>query len=161
MRSDTTLGRILLAILYISIVAANIVSTMFAISMKKNGQHKVSLGGQELVVSVADTTASQERGLGGVNKLGDNEGMLFVFSAPSRTGFWMKDMLIPIDIIWFDANRRIVDVWEDAQPDSYPEVRVPRSLAQYVLEVQSGFYNKHNLKLGNVLELDGVAGYNR
>lgn len=159
MRSDTTLGRILLGVLYIGIVSAIILATMYSISIKNNEKSTVVLAGQEIFVLIADTPTLQERGLSGKKVLQEKEGMLFVFPKPVHTGFWMKDMSFPIDIIWFDADRKIVDVWENASPSSYPEVRYPQQDAKYVLEVPSGYFKKYNLKKGDVLELEASAGY--
>lgn len=116
-------------------------------------QQKIVLGGEEINVILADTPVFQERGLSGRTELKENEGMLFVFTSPARLGFWMKDMLFPIDIIWFDAEQKIVDVWENAQPRSYPEIRTPKKDAQYVLEVPAHFVQRHNIEFGQKFEL--------
>jgi uncharacterized membrane protein (UPF0127 family) len=112
-----------------------------------------TLGREALVLEVADTDDLRKKGLSGHVPLRLNGGMLFVFTAPEVSGFWMKDMLFPIDIIWFDENRQIVDVWENAQPSSYPEIRTPRLPAQYVLELPSGFFASHHLQMGDVITL--------
>jgi len=161
MKSNYITGRVLLGILYITIVSAIVLAATFVSKSKKSAEAEVTLSNIKLSVIIADTPALQERGLSGHPALAEKEGMLFVFPLPVRTGFWMKDMLFPIDIIWFDASRQIVDVWENALPESYPEIRAPQSDAMYVLEVQSGYYKKHNLKMGDVVELAGIAGYNR
>lgn len=102
---------------------------------------------------VADTEMLRAKGLSGQNSLGDNKGMLFVFTEPGLHGFWMKDMYFQIDIIWFDENYQIVDVWERALPDSYPKVFIPRLKAKFVLEVPAGFFSEHNLKIGNTIKI--------
>ncbi|MFA5997753.1 MAG: DUF192 domain-containing protein [Candidatus Paceibacterota bacterium] len=153
-----TLNKLTLGALYASIVAAILIAVILVVPER---EARVFLLGQEVKVLIADTPALQERGLSGHSALIENEGMLFVFPVSNRTGFWMKNMLFPIDIIWFDGNRRVVDAWENAQPSSYPEIRAPRSDAQYVLEVRAGFYRNHNIRLGDVLEVDGPTGYNK
>ena len=112
-----------------------------------------TLGGAALVLEVADTDDLYKKGLSGHTPLASNEGMLFVFPVDTKSGFWMKDMLFPIDIIWFDANRQIVDVWENASPSSYPEIRTPRAPAQYVVELSSGFFAYHHLRSGDTIQL--------
>lgn len=153
MRETLSIGNLLLGLLYISIAVAVLVAAMLAVPAKNPNQPKVILGGQGVFVMIADTQTLQEHGLSGWEKLEPDHGMLFVFAEPQRHGFWMKDMLFPIDIIWFDSNREVVDVWENATPESYPKIFTPRVSSQFVLEVPAGFFAEHNLKIGNVIEI--------
>lgn len=146
-------GKFLLGALCSSIAVAILVIAMLAVFTKKPAQMQVFLGGEEIAVAVADTPALRAQGLGEHEELAPNEGMLFVFPEPALSGFWMKDMRFPIDIIYFDADRRIVDVWERATPESYPKVFTPRVPTQFVLEVPAGFFADHHLKLGNTIEI--------
>lgn len=125
------------------------------LSMEGILAHKttVFLGGTEVTVEIADTQAKRERGLGGRDTIKQNTGMLFVFDTPEQYGFWMKDMKFPIDIIWFDANRRIIYEEEDVQPNSYPNVFVPRTPATFVLEVPAGFFAFHHLNVGDTFKI--------
>lgn len=150
---NQTIGNFLIGLLYALIVATILVATMFVVNQNKNNQVKVFLGGQEVVVMVANTALSQKHGLSGREKLGINEGMLFIFEKSQQYGFWMKDMRFSIDIIYFDKNHRIVDVWENANPESYPKIFTPSTPSQFVLEVPAGFFTKHKLKKGEVFEI--------
>lgn len=151
MTQKRQLGKPLLRALYASIAVAILVIAMLAVSFKKPAQMQVFLGGKGIAVAVADTPALRNRGLSGRKELKENEGMLFNFPEPGLYGFWMKDMYFPIDVIWFDANRQIIDVWENATPDSFPQTYTPHSFAQFVLEVPAGFFSSHHLKVGNIL----------
>lgn len=155
------IGKILLGILYISIAVAFVATAMFVVPNKNLRHMPVSLGGVGLTAVIADTAELRALGLGGYTRLKENEGMLFVFEDADIHGFWMKDTLFPIDIIWIDEDKKIVDVWKNATPESYPETRVPRRPAKYVLEVNAGLYEKYRLKVGDVLELETATGYNK
>ena len=96
------------------------------------------------------------QGLSGRPSLDKNSGMLFDFAKPGRYGFWMKEMNIPIDIIWLDDNWRVIDLTENISP---PRLRSgqtldsltiyqPRAPARYVLEVNSGFTVAHQITIG-------------
>lgn len=111
------------------------------------------LGGEALVLEVADTDRLRTKGLSGHAPLRQNEGMLFVFSEDDYYGFWMKDMLFPIDIIWLDREYRIVDKKEHAAPESYPQVFVPEEPARYVVELSAGFFAEHHLEVGNIMQI--------
>jgi uncharacterized membrane protein (UPF0127 family) len=84
--------------------------------------------------------------------------MLFFFSSDGDYPFWMKNTIIPLDMIWIDANRKIVHIAHEAQPcrvencPNYP----PNAIARYVLEVAGGVAKEHGLKAGDVLRFEGT-----
>ena len=117
------------------------------------GVTKVLVGGEEVLVEIADTDLSRERGLSGRESLPEGRGMLFVFDTPDRYGFWMKDMKFPIDIIWIDSNFRIILIKEVVSPSTYPTLFRSTDPALYVLEVPSGFSTKYNLSVGNAVRI--------
>ncbi len=105
------------------------------------------------LVDIVDTDAKRQKGLSGRDFLEAGRGMLFVFEESSRVGIWMKDMLFPIDIIWFDENLRIVGIKENALPESYPEVFFPEQDAQYVLEVSAGEVQKNKIQISDIMKI--------
>lgn len=82
--------------------------------------------------------------------LSGNEGMLFVFEAAGIYPFWMKNTLIPLDILWLNQNGEVVYIKEKAMPcsDSCEEID-PKVEAEYVLEINVGEVQKHNFQLGS------------
>ena len=106
----------------------------------------------EIVAEIVDTIESRTLGLSGRTSMVEKEGMLFVFDEAGNYPFWMKDMLFSIDIIWLDANKKIVFIKENATPESFPETWGGEVKAKYVLEVISGFVKKHKLKIGDKVE---------
>lgn len=103
------------------------------------------------VESVVDPVA-QARGLSGREGLGENQGMLFIFPKSGIYPFWMKDMKFAIDIIWVSEFGRVVYIKKNATPESYPDLFTSEDLAKYVLEVPTGFAQKHNLMPGDTIE---------
>ena len=107
----------------------------------------------EIRVEVARTEEERSVGLGGRESLGKNKGMLFVFDKESFYVFWMKDMLFPIDIIWINRDKKIVDVITNLQMETYPDFKyINDFFAQYVLEVNAGFFDAHDWKVGDTVE---------
>ncbi len=117
-------------------------------------------------VRIGDLTVNAEapqgegfyRCLGGRESLPDERGMLFVFPSSQRHGIWMKDMLIPIDIIWISAEGRVVDI-QTAQPEpGVPDEQLkryhPREAAQYVLEVRAGLAAEKGVEVGDKAEIE-------
>lgn len=119
--------------------------------IKKRAQ--ITIGTTTIIADIADTVPIQRRGLGGRTSLTENQGMLFIFDLPEKYAFWMKDMLIPIDMIWLDQNLKVVYVKNNVSPDTYPETFAPQKPANYVLEVAAGFAGRHSLKIGDTLKL--------
>lgn len=113
----------------------------------------ISLGGKKLKVTVADEPLEQMQGLSGREGLSENEGMLFIFEPPQIPGFWMKDMKFSIDIIWISAEGKVVGVQKSLSPETYPKTYAPPSPIKYVLEVNSGWYDRNGIKIGDTLLL--------
>ena len=117
----------------------------------------VEIGGTVIKVEIADTMEKQVRGLMFRENLGENEGMLFVFGREDFQGIWMMNMSFPIDIIWIDSGNNIVDVVKKAQPCRLDcPTHVPKERAKYVLEVNSGFAEKHGIKIGDTVDIGPV-----
>ena len=112
----------------------------------KNKIQYVKIAGKIIKVDLALTPEAQAQGLSGRKNMKENEGMLFVFDYRDKYAFWMKDMNFPLDIIWLSDNLEIVYIKKDASPKSYPESFSPTKDSKYVLEVNSGFSEKNNLK---------------
>jgi uncharacterized membrane protein (UPF0127 family) len=111
-----------------------------------------------VIVEIADTPELRERGLMFRERLAPNEGMVFIFEETGFHPFWMKNTLIPLDMIWVDEHRRIVSIAHSVPPcqaDPCPNYS-PRTDARYVVEVVSGFARQHNLKEGDQLVFKGI-----
>jgi uncharacterized membrane protein (UPF0127 family) len=101
-------------------------------------QRTLQVNGTGYQLEVAHSEASRYKGLGGRGQLAAHSGMVFVYDAPVRQCFWMKDMRFAIDIVWVDSSKRVVQVANNVQPDSYPQTYCAPSPAAYVLEVPAG-----------------------
>lgn len=120
-------------------------------------KHTVRLGGEEFRVLVADTESHRIEGWSNHKNMGQYGGMLFVFSDAAQHTMVMRDMLFPLDIIWFNG-RTIVDMAPNLKPDPAKTeadlrpyfARLPSTL---VLEVPAGFIKTHGLKIGDVIEI--------
>jgi uncharacterized membrane protein (UPF0127 family) len=91
-------------------------------------------------VEIAQTPDARERGLMGRGGLKSGAGMLFIFEASGRYGFWMKNMKFPIDIIWLDNAKKVVHIAKSVPPcrkDPCP-VYMPPYFARYIVEIPSG-----------------------
>jgi len=117
---------------------------------------KIIFNNIEFVVEIVDTPELRAQGLSFREALSPNAGMLFVFSESDKYGFWMKDMLFPIDIIWFDDEFVVVDVKENLAPESYPEVFKPRVPARFALEINISGISDNDIVIGKKAIYEGL-----
>jgi uncharacterized protein len=107
-------------------------------------------------VEIADTPASREYGLMFRKQMNENAGMIFIFKEQEHQQFWMKNTIIPLDMIFADSNGKIVGIVRKAEPFSEALDSVDGD-SQYVLEVNGGFCERHGVKPGDILHFEGFA----
>ena len=110
-------------------------------------------GGMSLRLEYATTEAERERGLSGRENIPDDYGMLFLFPKDDYYGFWMKDMLAPIDIFWLNSDRHVVSITKDIATSTYPNVFYPPVPVRYVLETAAGLARLNGIATGTPLRL--------
>lgn len=93
---------------------------------------------------VADGPIERYRGLSGVETLGPNEGMVFVYPAAGERTFVMRDMAVPLDIIFVGADRRVSAISHAAADDQRQFV----GRARWVIEVKRGYAVAHGVQVG-------------
>ena len=105
-------------------------------------------------VEVADDINEQMQGLMFREKLDENAGMIFVFDEESYLGFWMKNTLIPLDIIFINRDFEIVDIKYAVPCKNDPcKNYVTIKPAEYVLEVNGNFTAHNYVKTGDKVVL--------
>lgn len=131
-------------------------------SMSSQAQKVVKIDEKTITVEIANTEALREKGLSGRTFLASDSGMLFVFDGLNQTHqFWMKGMLIPLDIIWISGGK-IVSINKNVSPppsgtlDNQLTVYTARGPVDYVLEVAADYSDKNNFKLGDSVDLSGI-----
>ncbi len=102
---------------------------------------------------VANNRFTIAKGLMFRQNLAENEAMLFILPYEGSHSFWMKNTLIPLDIVWLNKDKKVVDIAKDAQPCSSNECPSYRNQqpAQYVLEINAGQAEKISLETGSIL----------
>ncbi len=98
----------------------------------------IEIGSTTLDSYISDTEKLRENGLSGFTDLVNYQAMLFIFPNSDMYGFWMKDMLFSLDIVWLDENKKVVSFEENVAPETYPKAFFPKSKALYVLEIKAG-----------------------
>lgn len=112
--------------------------------------HKIATDSTEikLDIEIADTDYDIQTGLMYRSSMETNQGMLFVFDDVVERHFYMKNTQISLDIIYLDANRKIVSFQKNAKP--FDETSLPSNVpAKYVLEVNAGMSDVWSVKEGD------------
>lgn len=107
-------------------------------------------------VEIADTSSARELGLMYRKKLDENDGMIFLFPTSQHLTFWMKNTVIPLDMIFAASNGKVVGIVRNAEPFSESPVG-PDTDAQYVLEVNGGFAERHHVEVGDTMQFSGFS----
>jgi uncharacterized membrane protein (UPF0127 family) len=121
-----------------------------------NNNPQVCINNNCFQVSLAITEQERQKGLMFVNELKEKEGMLFIFQEESIHQFWMKNTLIPLDIIWINSSLDIVDI-AHAYPCKEDEsciILIPKSESLYTLEINANLTDKYNIKIGDKIKID-------
>jgi len=114
----------------------------------------VELRGQRFSVEVADDGPERNRGLMFRDQLADGTGMLFLHDIEERQAYWMKNTRIPLDIFYFDSQRRLVSVSRGVPSCSLGDRCPPypsSGPALYVLELNAGEANRLGVAKGDEL----------
>lgn len=110
-------------------------------------QCEIEIGDKQYNVRIAITDKEQSDGLKNIDKLFDNEGMLFVFDKEDQVSMWMEDTIIPLDVIFIDEDYNVVKV-QQGVPKS--KELITSDNTKYVLEVNAG----SGIKIGDELDYD-------
>lgn len=113
-------------------------------------------GGREIKAERMVHVTDMARGMMFRDSLAPDRGMLFFHEREGNYTYWMYQVRIPLDIIWMDGNRRIVEISANTPPcktaaSQCPQYGGTRS-AKYVLEIGGGMAARYGLKVGDVLD---------
>lgn len=106
----------------------------------------IKISDKEYKVKVASTDKEREKGLQGVKSLPKDEGMLFIYDEPQKVSMWMKDTLIPLDIVFINEDQEVIQVNEGVPEDEH---LMTAQNVSFVLEVSSN----SGIQEGDELEL--------
>lgn len=141
---------VILSVISLVLVVVVFLVILFYPLVLKNGNIKVRIGSVEWLVESASNDFSRAKGLSGRERLGENNGMLFVFPKKDTHRFWMRGMKFPLDIIWI-KDRRVVGFSTDLPPANFMNMEFysPPEPVNLVLEVNAGSVEKYGIKKGD------------
>ena len=108
---------------------------------------KLWLASEELVAELALTSEQQYTGMMFRTNMAENAGMLFVFPVPHRASFWMKNTPLPLSAAYIAPDGTILEI-HDLHPALTNSVEATSDRVQFVLEVNQGWFQRHNISTG-------------
>jgi len=113
--------------------------------------YRVMVGSATVYAEAADTPTKREMGLMNRTRLNEDSGMLFIFPAQEQQSFWMKNMRIPLDIVFITADKHVLEIYASVPPCTGDPCALYTSSApiKYVLEVNSGFSARNGIASGD------------
>ena len=128
------------------------------------GEVVLIVGATRFIAEVADDEHERTLGLSFRDSLDADRGMWFVFDREGARSFWMREMGFSLDLVWVDAERRVVDITHEAPPpapgtpSSALPTYSPATPAQYVLEINGGLARRLQIEIGDVVREVPSAG---
>ena len=112
--------------------------------------------GAKILTEIKATDADRAQGMMFRDSLEEGRGMLFVHERPGQYGYWMFNCRIPLDIIWLDSSKTIVEMSPDTPPCKTEAAQCPsyggKQTSQFVVELQAGSIARHGLKIGDKID---------
>lgn len=126
----------------------------FEPSFRKDGELTFTDNNNKLLkkisIEIADSPAEREQGLMYRHTMPDSCGMLFKFEVEEQQSFWMKNTIMPLDIIYVGEDMKIVSIAKNTVP--YSENGIPSvKPAKYVVEVNAGFTDAYKIGEGTMI----------
>ena len=116
-----------------------------------DGLHEIAVGSATAVVRVARSPEERAGGLMGVERLGPDEGMLFLFPEAGRASFWMKDTNIALSIAFITSDGKIAEI-QDMAPGSI-ETHTSQAAVRMALEMPAGWFGRKGVSPGDAVRL--------
>lgn len=148
--------RDLIVIIAILIILPLIMFFILSLKNQNFGENQVCSPKKCFNVEIASTYEELTTGLMFRESLDENSGMLFVFSEEGSYKFWMKNMLIPLDVIWINSDKEVIYIEKNVQPcfENICNSFGPDENSLYVLEINSGMADKSGIEVGDKVEIN-------
>lgn len=105
-------------------------------------------------IKIAKSFKERKKGLMFIKTMPENQGMLFNFQTEQKISMWMKNTYIPLDMIFIKKTGQIAHIEKNTTPQSLKNIE-SKVAVKYVLEINAGLCDKHNIKIGNKVIIDG------
>lgn len=136
------------SLLIFGVVLIVAVSAILLISAQLRTTTLLYLGNGIFDAEIVKTQAAREKGLGGVTEMGPRKAMIFAFQTDGLWAIHMKDMNVPIDIVWLDKDKKVVYSVKNVSHEDQTAEFTPTVPARYVVELPVGTIEKQHIRTG-------------
>jgi len=136
-------------VLVFTVIAAIVGLVIVLITSLMGSKVMLQIGDGVFNAQIASNSMSREKGLGDTKQLKSDQALILAYPSDDKWSIWMKDMSVPIDIIWLDVDHKIVHIVKNVSPDSQTfETFTPKKDARFVIELPAGSVDKFKIKVG-------------
>jgi len=136
-------------VVVVAAVALVLGAGVVALSSLLQSKTSLAIGDGVFQAQVALTESARQKGLAGVESLAADDAMILAYPTDGLWQIWMKDMKIPIDIVWVDKDKKIVYIVKNVPPEGGESTRFkPDSPARYIIELPAGTVDNLNITVG-------------
>lgn len=140
-----------------AIIFLTVLACILPLGCRAEERVKLQIGRETFSLEIADQSEERQKGLMFRHRLGEREGMIFVFQRDQILSFWMKNTEIPLSIAYIDRNGKVVDILPLIPRDETP---VPSSRSvRYAIEVNRGAFDRAGLQEGDRIDLGPLNAF--
>jgi uncharacterized membrane protein (UPF0127 family) len=144
-----------LAVIVIGVVAAILAAAVSIFAVNVQSRISLNVGDGIFTARLANTPDLRAKGLSGLSDLSADQALIMAYPSDSKWQIWMKDMKVPIDILWLNQDKRIIYIVMNVSPDNGTDnVFEPKTDARYVIELPAGSVDNLNIKSGTTAVFD-------
>jgi uncharacterized protein len=145
----------------VTLITAAVITVFFAVVGCREkvetgivfGEGEVTIGGRTIQVEEAITAPQMSQGLMYRRSLDEDRGMIFIYSHPVSSPFWMKDTHIPLSIAFINSDGIIISI-QKMEPDNDQRTYPPPRPFLYALEMNQGWFERNNIRVGDKIVVD-------
>ena len=145
---------------FISIILLALGIVLYVLSQNSHfssyNKDQIYIGNKYFNVYIANTEDKRQLGLGNLRDIDKNQAMLFVFDNPDTYHFWMKDMYFNIDLVCIDMAKEVNKIYENLDPELFPEVYECPFPTKYALELKAGEISGTKIKIGDSIRIESI-----
>lgn len=146
-----------LAVIIIGIIAVVLASAIIFVSSSMQSRISLNVGDGIFTAKLAGTPSLRDKGLSGVTNLSHDQALILAYPSDGKWPIDMKNMKVPLDILWLNSDKKIVYIVKNASPDNIDTVFTPKTDARFVIELPAGSADNLSIKSGYsaVFNVDG------
>ena len=146
-----------LAVIIIGVIALVLASAVLIVSSRLQSRISLNVGDGVFTAKLASTPSLRDKGLSGATSLSHDQALILAYPSDGKCPIDMKNMKVPLDILWLNNDKKIIFIVKNASADSVDTLFTPKSEGRFVIELPAGSVDNINIRSGYsaVFSIDG------